>query len=523
MAIVEHVASSSKSSKSGKPGKSGSRKLRLLSPIDLEPIGEIQVQSKAEVDAAIAKARAAQPAWAALSIKRRAMYMEKALKILLRRMDEYIDVFVRESGKARMDALMIEIWAAADSLGFFSKHAEEFLKPEKVKLHGFLRFLKTVTLEYRPLGVVGVISPWNGPFILSLNPAVQAMLAGNTVVIKPSEVTPMSGKLVEDLFREAGLPEGVCTVVLGDGETGGALVEGKTDKISFTGSVPTGRIVAQACAKLLKPCTLELGGKDGMIVCADADLDVAAAGAVAGSLFNTGQYCSGTERIYVVKSVADAFTAKVVERVQALRQNDRGEFDVGAIFWQKQLEIIENQVQQAVKKGAKVLVGGKRNKNLKGLYYEPTVMVNVNHGMDLMSKETFGPIIPIVVVKDEDEAIRMCNDSDYGLGATVWSQDNDKAYAIAQRIQSGSVCINDMCMTYGALEVPFGGIKDSGIGSVNGKSGLRAYTVAKPIIVDKFGGKYTVARHYPYSQKGEAQMKKLIKMLWGNKISRRVL
>lgn len=518
MAIVEPIGTGAKSGK----GKSTKRKLRLLSPIDLQPIGEIPVQNRAEVDAAIAKARAAQPAWAALGIKRRARYMEKALSILLKRIDEYVDVFVRESGKARMDALMIEIWAAADSLSFYAKHSQEFLAPEKVKLHGFLRFMKSVTVERKPLGVIGVISPWNGPFILSLNPAVQAMMAGNTVVIKPSEVTPMSGKLVEDLFREAGLPDGVLQVVLGDGETGAALVKGATNKIAFTGSVPTGRLVAQACAKMLKPCTLELGGKDGMIVCADADLDVAAAGAVAGSLFNTGQYCSGTERIYVVESVADQFIAKVVEKTKALRQADHGEFDVGAIFWQKQLEIIEQQVAQAVKMGAKVLVGGKRNKNLKGLYFEPTVMVNVNHNMDLMTKETFGPIIPIVVVKDEAEAIKMCNDSEYGLGATVWSSDNKRAYKIAKQIQSGSVCVNDMCMTYGALEVPFGGIKDSGIGAVNGKEGLLSYTVAQPIIVDKFGGKYTAGRHYPYSAKSETQMKQLIKMLWGNPVSRKI-
>ena len=514
MAVVEQVPAK---------GKTSTRKLRLKSPVDLKPIGEIPVQGRDEVDAVIARARAAQPAWAALSIRERARYLERALDLLLERQDQLLDVFVRESGKARMDALLIELWAGADSLSFFAKHAERWLADEEVRLHGFLRFLKKATLEYRPLGVVGVISPWNGPFILSLNPTVQAMIAGNTVVIKPSEVTPMSGKIVEDLFRDAGVPEGVVQVVLGDGETGAALVEGDTDKISFTGSVRTGRLVAEACARQLKPCTLELGGKDAMIVCADADIDTAAAGAVAGSLINTGQYCSGTERVYVVREVADAFIEAVVDRTRQLRQGHTGEFDVGAMFWQRQLEIIEAQVEDAVQKGAKALVGGKRNKKLGGLFYEPTVLVDVTHDMSIMTEETFGPIVAIMVVDDEEHALRMANDSQYGLGATIWSRNVSRARALARRIEAGSVCINDMSMTYGALEVPFGGRKDSGVGYVNGKQGLRGYTAPTPVIVDRYGGKYSAGRHYPYTEEGETQLRKLMNLIWGNKISRRLL
>jgi succinate-semialdehyde dehydrogenase/glutarate-semialdehyde dehydrogenase len=382
-----------------------------------------------------------------------------------------------------------------------------------------LRLMKTLRIVYRPLGVIGVISPWNGPFILSLNPTVQALLAGNSVVVKPSEVTPVSGQLVARLFEAADLPAGVLTVLTGDGETGAALVEAGVDKISFTGSVATGRKIAEACARQLIPCTLELGGKDAMIVCEDANLDRAAGGAVAGSFINTGQYCCGTERVYVVDSVADEFIGRVVERTARLRQGGDGEFDVGAIFWPRQLEIVEEHVADALERGAKVLAGGRRNPDLPGLYYEPTVLVDVDHGMKIMRDETFGPILPIMRVADDEEAIALANDSRYGLGGNVWTRDNGRGVRIAQRMQSGSVCVNDMTMTYGIQEAPFGGVKESGIGQVNGEAGLKGYCQAAPIIIDRRGGKMSASR-YPYSAKQDAGMQKFMKLLWGTGIGR---
>jgi succinate-semialdehyde dehydrogenase/glutarate-semialdehyde dehydrogenase len=386
-------------------------------------------------------------------------------------------------------------------------------------MHGVLSWTKRLRVVYRPLGVVGVISPWNGPFILSLNPTVQALLAGNAVLLKPSEVTPGSGALVGKLFEEAGLPEDVLTVLQGDGETGAALVESGVDKITFTGSVGTGRKVAVACAERLVPCTLELGGKDPMIVCADADMDKAAAGAVAGAIFNTGQYCCGTERIYVVDAVADTFIEKVVTRVEALRQGCEGEFDVGAMFWPRQLELVEAHVQDAVAKGARALVGGRRNPDLKGLYYEPTVLVDVTHDMQIMTEETFGPVLPIMRVKDEAEALRMANDTDFGLSANVWSRDVSRAETIAARVNSGSVCVNDMAMAYGVLEAPFGGRKNSGLGQVNGDEGLRSYCFAQSIVTDRLGGKIT-STHYPYSLEKDEGMKKFMRFLWGSRVGR---
>jgi succinate-semialdehyde dehydrogenase/glutarate-semialdehyde dehydrogenase len=283
--------------------------------------------------------------------------------------------------------------------------------------------------------------------------------------------------------------------------------------------VETGRKVAVACAEQLIPCTLELGGKDAMIVCEDANLDYAAGGAVAGAFMNTGQYCCGTERVYVVESVAEEFTRKVVDCVSELRQGSDGEFDVGAIFWPRQLEIIEEHMADAVERGAKVLTGGRRNPDLQGLFYEPTVLTDVDHGMKIMRDETFGPILPIMRVSDEEAAIAHANDSRYGLGGNVWTRDTSKGVRIAQRMQSGSVCVNDMTMTYGIQEAPFGGLKQSGIGQVNGETGLRGYCHAEPIIVDRRGGKMSADR-YPYSAKTDAGMQKFMKLLWGTGIGR---
>jgi succinate-semialdehyde dehydrogenase/glutarate-semialdehyde dehydrogenase len=339
------------------------------------------------------------------------------------------------------------------------------------------------------------------------------------VLLKPSEVTPFSAQLLAEIFEQAGLPEGVLQVLTGDGETGAALCEVGVDKLAFTGSAATGRKVAQACARQLIPCTLELGGKDPMIVCGDADIESAAAGAIAGAYMNTGQYCCGTERVYVVESVADAFIEEVVKRAAALRQGDRGESDVGAIFWPRQMEIIESHMADAVAKGGTVRVGGRRNPNLEGLFFEPTVLTDVTHDMQIMVDETFGPIVPIMRVKDEEEAIRLANDSHYGLGATIWTSDKFKAIRLAQQIQAGSVCINDMTVTYGCLEAPFGGRKSSGVGQINGVNGLRGYCHQLPVIVDRFKGKNSRS-FYPFSTKKDEMLQRIIRYLFGTSLGR---
>ena len=495
------------------------RRLRLRSPIDLEPIGEIDCANSQDVAQAVERARKAQGDWGALTFEERGVFMDRVSRILLARTEEVIEQVVLETGKARQEAVAMEVFASLDSLCYYTKNTKRFLKPERKRVHGVMGLMKQLRIVYRPLGVVGIITPWNGPFILAMNQAVQALMAGNSVIIKGSEVTPASTRLVCDFFEEAGLPDGVLQYLTGDGETGAALVESDVDKISFTGSVATGRKVAEACGRRLIPCTLELGGKDAMIVCADADLDRAAAGALIGSCMNTGQYCCGTERIYVVEEVYDEFVDKVVAGAAQLRQGDSGEFDVGAIFWDRQLDVISRHVDDAVAKGATVRVGGRRNPNLKGLYYEPTVLTDVHHGMDVMRDETFGPVIPIMKVPDEKEALRLANASEYGLNGNVWTRNKTKGLKIAAQMETGAVCINDMAITYGVPAAPFGGRKSSGVGQVNGKTGVRGYSHRLPVLIERFGGK-ELAAGYPYTHKKTEGMVKLMRILWGTRLGR---
>jgi len=498
------------------------RRLELRSPVDLEPIGTIDCATPEDVAAAIERARKAQPAWAELSFEERGRIVYRFIDRLLERQDDLLAVIERETGKTRTEAIQMELMAPLMSAAYYAKRAEKFLQPRKRRISGIVGFGKQLRIAYVPLGVCGIITPWNGPVALAVNPVVQALLAGNAVLLKPSEVTPFSAQIVVEAFHEAGLPADVLQLLIGDGQTGAALVEGGVDKISFTGSVATGRKVAESCGRQLIPCTLELGGKDAMIVCSDADLERAAAGALIGSCMNTGQYCCGTERIYVVDEHYEAFVEKVVDRAKQLRQGDEGEYDVGAIFWDKQIEIVERHVEQAVAQGARVLVGGRRNPNLKGLYYEPTVIVDVNHDMELMKQETFGPVVAIQRVADEAEAIALANDSDYGLNGNVWTRDKEKGFEIAQQIETGAVCINDMAVTYGVPEAPFGGRKASGVGQVNGKKGLRGYTHELPVIIDR-STKDKYSGGYPYTRKAEDGMLKFARFLFGNSTLRKWL
>ena len=464
------------------------RRLLLRSPATLESVGEIDVATADDVRAAVEGARKAQPAWAEPGFDARARHLRRARARAARTPGR-----VRRGDRARdrqaggRDPRGRDPRRVRRASSSTRSARKKVLADRTVPLH--LMKTKKLRLVHRPLGVVGIITPWNFPFILSLNPTVQALVAGNAVVLKPSEVTPMTGRLVEELFREAGLPEGLVTCVLGDGETGAALVEAGVDKIAFTGSVRTGRKVAESCGRQLIPCTLELGGKDPMIVCADADLERAAAGAVFGAFANAGQVCVSTERVYVAESIADEFIRKVVEKTAQLRQGPEGESDVGPMIWPPQLEVVEAHVADAVARGARVLAGGRRNPRWDGLYFEPTVLVDVTHDMRVMRDETFGPLLPIMRVRDEAEALRLANDSRYGLNASVWTRDKRKGVELARSIESGCAVVNDCMLTYGIPESPFGGVKESGIGRVNGELGLKGYCHVQSIVVDRFGAK----------------------------------
>jgi succinate-semialdehyde dehydrogenase/glutarate-semialdehyde dehydrogenase len=511
MALFEQIPSDDSA-----PGR---RRYNVKSPVTLESIGEFEAASDEEVRAAVDRARKAQREWATKSFAERAEVLWRLVDQLVARQDDIVDLVVRETGKAVNEAISMEVMAPCMQISHYAKRGGKYLATKTRRASGIMRLSKKVTLHYQPLGVVGLITPWNGPIALAANPLAQALMAGNAVVHKPSEVTPFSAVLLQEMTEAAGFPKDLYQVVQGDGATGAALIEAGVDKISFTGSVATGRKVGEACGRNLIPVTLELGGKDAMIVCRDADLDRAADGAVRGSFFNTGHYCCGTERVYVPESIYEPFVEKVVAQTKTLKQADSGPSDVGAVFWDKQMDIIESHMADAREKGAKVLVGGERNRLLSGYFFPPTVVVDVDHDMDLMRCETFGPVIAIQKVRDEEEAVELANDSDYGLSGNVWTTDLEKGEKIAERMVTGSVSVNDISVTYGVAEAPFGGVKESGVGQVNGEIGIRGYCHVHPVIVDTTkkaqGG-------YPYTVEGAEGMKKMIKTVFGNKILRRL-
>jgi succinate-semialdehyde dehydrogenase/glutarate-semialdehyde dehydrogenase len=507
LAVVEPIAEAG----------AGTRRLRLSNPATLAPLGEIEVATAADVEQAVQRARKAQPEWAATSFRERRRLLERAVRLLVEQQDEYLEVIRGETGKPLEEAQATEILGACDALQFYAKRAERILADRTVPLH--LMKSKRLRISYRPLGVVGIITPWNFPFLLALNPTVQALVAGNAVLLKPSEVTPFSGQLVERLLRDAGCPEGVFQLLSGDGETGAALVDAGVDKISFTGSVATGRRVAEACARQLIPCTLELGGKDPMIVCGDADLERSAAGAVFGAFANSGQICISTERVYVVDEVADEFTRKVLEQTAALRQGPDGEADVGAMIHAPQLDVVEEHLADAKQRGAKVLTGGRRNPAWPGLYFEPTVLTDVNHEMQIMREETFGPVLPIMRVRDEAEALALANDTSFGLNASVWTRDKRRGVELAKSVQAGSSVVNDCLVAYAIPESPFGGRRDSGIGQVNGEAGLKSYCHAQSIIVDRFGAKREFI-WFPYTRRKGRLLRRVTRWVWGTPLGR---
>jgi acyl-CoA reductase-like NAD-dependent aldehyde dehydrogenase len=374
---------------------------------------------------------------------------------------------------------------------------------------------KKLILRYRPLGVIGVIGPWNYPLTNSFGDCIPALAAGNSVILKPSEVTPLTSLLMAEMLTECGMPADVFTVATGRGATGAALID-QVDMIMFTGSTATGKKVMAAAAETLTPVSLELGGKDPLIVLSDADLERAANAAVFYSMQNSGQTCISIERAFVEAPVYDEFVAKVTEKAKALRQGvstGPGSVDVGAITFPRQMEIIEDHVNDAIAHGARAVVGGKRREG-PGDFFEPTVLVDVTPDMKAMREETFGPTLPIVKVADEEEAIRLANDSPYGLGASVFSKDVVRGEAVARRVESGAVCVNDAMMNYSALELPMGGWKASGLGSRHGAGGIRKYARAQAILISRLHPKKDI-HMFPYTEKTTQRLLKLFRFLWG--------
>lgn len=449
-----------------------------------EPTAEVPEHSAEDVRAAVERARVAFRTWSVLPWDRRLDHVLAVRDLLLDRADEIVAVIRQETGKPEGEAVLAELTATCELIEFYKRHGGKALRPRRVPTGGLLPHKKAWQV-YEPLGVVGVISPWNYPLTLAMAPTVTAVLAGNAVVLKPSEVTPLVGLEVGRLFAEAGDHPELVQVVTGRGPTGDALVRSGVQTVAFTGSVRTGKAVMKAAAETLTPVVLELGGKDPMVVCDDANLERAANGAVWGAFTNSGQTCIAVERVYVHERVVDRFVDLVVRKTEALRHGPGPKDDIGSMTFAPQVDIVERHVEDARAKGARVLTGGRRVPDRAGLWYEPTVLVGVDHGMDVMRDETFGPVLPIMAVADDDEAVRLANDSPYGLNSSVWSGDGDRAERIAERIVTGNVCINDCLVNYGVGGLPFGGVKDSGFGRVHGVEGLRSFSNLKSVLASR--------------------------------------
>jgi betaine-aldehyde dehydrogenase len=472
--------------------------IEVHNPATGEVIANVPVDSPEAVAATVKRVRANQPEWEAMGIEGRYHWLGKLRDWLLDNRERVLETMQRETGKVRADAEN-EPTYLADLINFYGARAAQYIGEESVRPHTPLLAAKKLRIQYRPHPVVGIISPWNFPLILSLGDAVPALQAGCAVVIKPSEFTPLGiAEVVEAWKQEIGGPD-IFDCVQGIGETGGALVD-EVDFIQFTGSDVTGRKVMARAAETLTPVSLELGGKDPMIVLADADLDRAANAAAWGGMMNSGQICMSVERIYVEEPAYDEFLNKLTAEVGRLRQgadNAGDPKEVGAMTSPRQIEIVEDHVNDALASGARALAGGKRVAG-PGDYFEPTVLVDVDHSMKVMRDETFGPVVGVMMVRDADEAVQMANDSRYGLSGAVFGE-RERAEQVARRVECGAINVNDVLVNYFATDVPMGGWKQSGIGSRHGEPGIKKYCRSESLVITRFGGKREPS-WYPYTK-----------------------
>jgi acyl-CoA reductase-like NAD-dependent aldehyde dehydrogenase len=463
-----------------------------------------------------ARGRAAQPGWEAFGFEGRGRVLLRAQKWLMDNAEQVVSTIVSETGKTYEDATFAEISYGGGAFGFWATHAPIYLADERVKSSQVLVKGKKLILRFRPLGLIGVIGPWNYPLTNSFGDCIPALAAGNSVILKPSEITPLTSLLLAEGMRECGLPENVLQIATGRGETGAALVE-HVDMIMFTGSTRTGRKVAETAARRLIPASLELGGKDPMIVLSDADLERAANFATYYSMQNAGQTCISIERVYVEEPVYDEFVQKVSDKVGALRvgkPEGYGTVEVGAITFAPQLDTIKDHVADAIQKGARVLTGGHEVQGA-GHFYEPTVLVDVDHTMKIMTEETFGPTLPIMKVRDTDEAVRLANDTPYGLASSVFSRDTARGEAVARRIEAGAATVNDAMINYAALELPMGGAKASGLGSRHGAGGIRKYCSQQAIVVTPRLALKREVHMFPYKSRTSRLLGRFFKFLYG--------
>jgi acyl-CoA reductase-like NAD-dependent aldehyde dehydrogenase len=453
-----------------------SASLESVNPATGASLGSVPTTPGGEVQAVVDAAAKVQPFWAQLTLRDRARYLERAAQVLIDESDEIRDLIVAEQGKPRNEAFTMEILPTIDALTWIAREGQAILADEPLAMPQLFLKTKRSAFIYEPLGVIGVIAPWNYPWSIPFGEVAIALMAGNGVVLKPASLTPLIGDRIGRVFERAGVPEGLVRVIHGPG-TGSALVQSSVSTVFFTGSVETGRGVGEACAHQLKGAVLELGGKDPMVVLADARLDHAIAGALWGGFANAGQTCSGIERVYVMREVSERFITGVVRGAQTLRLGDPMGWDteIGPMISREQFELVRELVDDAVAAGATLHCGGplaQAPPGLSGDFFAPAVLTGVTHQMRIMREEIFGPVLPIMTVDSEDEALALANDSQFGLGASVWTSDRSKGERVARELEAGMVWINDHMFSHGACQCAWGGIKESGLGRTHSKFGL---------------------------------------------------
>src|SRR5216683_6475698 len=465
--------------------------LPSVNPATGETLGYFEKTLPSSFPQILARARTAQAGWALLPVRERCKQLGTLRERILSSRNALADAVVAESGKPRVEAQFADIFVAVDTAAYFAKNAERLLSRERVPHHSTAAKAKSGKLTYEPLGVIGIISSWNYPLAIPMSQIIPAVAAGNAVICKISDFTPHCGALIEKLFLDAGFPKDLVTVVQGGGEVGQALIDADPDKILFTGSVATGRRVAEACAKRLIPTVLELGGKDAMLVLADADLDVAASAAVWGSYTNCGQVCLSVERLFVEECVSESFATLCVAKTKKLRLGPGSDpsADVGPLIRPHHVQRMSELIRDAVSRGARVLCGGHPRPDLGPNFFEPTVIAGVDLSMNLFQEETFGPILALQSVRDAESAIARANDSPFALAASVWTRNVQRGEAIAKRLRAGAVMVNDAISYFAIAEAPHGGCGASGWGRTHGKAGLLEMVQTKYIDIDRLPGR----------------------------------
>jgi succinate-semialdehyde dehydrogenase/glutarate-semialdehyde dehydrogenase len=491
-----------------------------INPATLEEIGRFPITTDQKVIEYVSEARAACPMWHRMGFEKRAMYLLRAREYLLDHIDDFARAITLDNGKPLVEALAAEIYPVADLIFYFVHHAERLLRPFNVPIGVWNLLNRKSRISFQPLGVVGVISPWNYPFSIPAGEVAMALLCGNSVLLKPSSSTPLVGQKIAEMFEAARLPEGVFTLVQGDSGTGNALVESHVDKILFTGSLDVGKHIMTKCAERMTPLVLELGGKDPMVVRADADLDCATSGAVWGAFTNSGQCCASVERVYVHESIFDMFVEMALQKTKRLRQGNGMDpaVDVGPMTTLSQLQAVEVHVEEAKQRGATIHCGGQRNQNLPGYFFPPTILTGVDHSFRCVREETFGPLMPIMPFADDRQAIQLANDTPYGLTASIWSKDIKTAKEMALEIRAGTVMINDCVFTHALCQTPWGGRKASGFGRSHSRFGLQELVTIHHIHTNKMFRKDFW--WYPYSATMIRSLARLTKRLTGNLFSK---